>query len=42
MNYDFNQAVSEIENQVDFKATNAKFWKDENDLDLKRRKSREE
>jgi len=40
-NYFFSKDVSNIEKQVDFKATNAKFWKDENDLDLKRRKEAE-
>lgn len=33
--------IEDIHNQVDFKATKAKFWKDENDLDLKRRKEAE-
>ncbi|WP_282113205.1 type II toxin-antitoxin system toxin DNA ADP-ribosyl transferase DarT [Maribacter stanieri] len=40
-NYFSQKEISNIENQVDFKATNAKFWKDENDLDLKRRKEAE-
>ncbi|MGB6267899.1 MAG: DUF4433 domain-containing protein, partial [Olleya sp.] len=29
-NYFLPKDVADIENQVDFKATNAKFWKDEN------------
>lgn len=33
--------IADIESQVDFKATQQKFWKDENDLDLKRRKEAE-
>lgn len=33
--------VEEIESQVDFRATKARFWKDDNDLDLKRRKEAE-
>ncbi|RKN82854.1 type II toxin-antitoxin system toxin DNA ADP-ribosyl transferase DarT [Ulvibacterium marinum] len=33
--------VFDIEDLVDFKAANAKYWKDENDLDLKRRKEAE-
>ncbi len=33
--------IVNIEDQIDFKATKAKFWKDENDLDLKRRKEAE-
>lgn len=33
--------LNDISNQVDFEATKAKFWKDENDLDLKRRKEAE-
>lgn len=33
--------ITDIENQIDFKATKAKFWKEENDLDLKRRKEAE-
>ncbi|AZQ59732.1 DUF4433 domain-containing protein [Maribacter sp. MJ134] len=33
--------IDEVENQVDFNATKAKFWKDDNDLDLKRRKEAE-
>ena len=33
--------IDTIQNQVDFKAINKKFWKDENDLDLKRRKEAE-
>lgn len=37
----FADDVNDIENQVDFEATKAKFWKDENDLDLKRRKEAE-
>lgn len=40
-NYFTPKDISDIENQVDFKATSAKFWKDENDLDLKRRKEAE-
>jgi predicted nucleic-acid-binding Zn-ribbon protein len=33
--------VSEIENLVDFQATKVKYWINENDLDLKRRKEAE-
>tara|TARA_R110000868_G_scaffold337619_1_gene598506 strand:+ start:266 stop:856 length:591 start_codon:yes stop_codon:yes gene_type:complete len=33
--------INNIENHVDFGATKAKFWKNENDLDLKRRKEAE-
>lgn len=33
--------VDKIESQVDFKAVKAKFWKDDDDLDLKRRKEAE-
>lgn len=33
--------INDIESHVDFKATKAKFWNDENDLDLKRRKEAE-
>ncbi len=33
--------VSEIKDLIDFEAANAKYWKDENDLDLKRRKEAE-
>ncbi|WP_452602894.1 type II toxin-antitoxin system toxin DNA ADP-ribosyl transferase DarT [Pontimicrobium sp. MEBiC06410] len=33
--------IKGIKNQLDFKAINAKFWNDENDLDLKRRKEAE-
>ncbi|WP_108425032.1 DUF4433 domain-containing protein [Flagellimonas amoyensis] len=33
--------IANIEDQVDFRATEAKFWKDEGDLDLKRRKEAE-
>ena len=33
--------LDNIENIVDFKAVNIKNWKDENDLDLKRRKEAE-
>jgi len=40
-NFYFPDDVADIENQVDFNATRAKFWKDENDLDLKRRKEAE-
>lgn len=40
-NYFSPKDISEIENQVDFKATKARFWKDDNDLDLKRRKETE-
>ena len=36
-----SEEVENIENQVDFTATKVKFWKDENDLDLKRRKEAE-
>lgn len=39
--YYYPKDVNNIINQIDFKATNAKFWKDENDLDLKRRKEAE-
>ncbi len=35
------EVINDIETQVDFKATKAKFWNDENDLDLKRRKEAE-
>ena len=38
----YSQAdVANIKNIVDIKAINAKYWKDENDLDLKRRKEAE-
>lgn len=33
--------VSDIKDLIDFEAANAKYWKDENDLDLKRRKEAE-
>jgi hypothetical protein len=33
--------INDIEQIVDFKATKAKFWKEQNDLDLKRRKEAE-
>lgn len=33
--------ISGIKNQLDFNAINATFWKDENDLDLKRKKEAE-
>lgn len=33
--------INDIENQLDFDAIQAKFWNDENDLDLKRRKEAE-
>lgn len=33
--------IGKIESQIDFEATKARFWKDENDLDLKRRKEAE-
>ncbi len=33
--------VENIENIIDWDAVNAKYWKDENDLDLKRRKESE-
>jgi hypothetical protein len=34
-------SVSEIDTLIDKKAIDAKYWKDENDLDLKRRKEAE-
>lgn len=40
-NFYFPDDIAEIEHQVDFNATKAKFWKDEKDLDLKRRKEAE-
>lgn len=40
-NYFLPNDISDIENQIDFKAVNAEFWKNENDLDLKRRKEAE-
>lgn len=33
--------IADIQNQVDFEATKQKFWKDDRDLDLKRRKEAE-
>ena len=33
--------ISDLENQLDFRAIRAKYWRDENDLDLKRRKEAE-
>jgi len=38
--YDISQ-IDNLENIVDFKAVSARYWKDENDLDLKRRKEAE-
>jgi len=40
-NYFLPEDILKIENQIDFKATKAKFWKGDNDLDLKRRKEAE-
>jgi len=40
-NYFSPKNISDIENQVDFRATDAKFWKNDDDLDLKRRKEAE-
>lgn len=37
----YPENVQDIENLIDFKAINCKYWKDENDLDLKRRKEAE-
>lgn len=36
-----NNNISNIETLVDFKAVKAKYWRNENDLDLKRRKEAE-
>lgn len=36
-----SEDLSEIEDQVDFEATNAKYWKKEGDLDFKRKKEAE-
>ncbi|WP_235299806.1 type II toxin-antitoxin system toxin DNA ADP-ribosyl transferase DarT [Portibacter marinus] len=33
--------ITDLEKQLDFKAIRAKYWRDENDLDLKRRKEAE-
>ena len=35
------KSILKIKEQIDLKATNVVFWKDENDLDLKRRKEAE-
>lgn len=40
-NYYFPKDVNNIENQVDFDATKTEIWKNESDLDLKRRKEAE-
>lgn len=40
-NYYSSDDIKNIEKQVDFKATRTKFWNDEKDLDLKRRKEAE-
>ncbi len=40
-NFYFPKDIVDIEQQVDFEAVNKKFWKNENDLDLKRRKEAE-
>ncbi len=40
-NFFTSEDLLEIENQVDFKATNAKYWKKEDDLDFKRKKEAE-
>lgn len=37
----FPTDISNIQNQIDFKATNAKYWKKDDDLDFKRRKEAE-
>lgn len=37
----FSEDISNIENIIDKKAISSKYWKDENDLDLKRRKEAE-
>ena len=33
--------ISKVEEQIDFEATNARYWNNENDLDFKRRKEAE-
>ena len=33
--------IGDLENQIDFKASRSRYWRDENDLDLKRRKEAE-
>jgi len=37
----FPDDINNIVNQIDFEATKAKFWKNDDDLDLKRRKEAE-
>lgn len=39
--YYYPENIDEIETLIDMKAINSKYWKDDNDLDLKRRKEAE-
>lgn len=40
-NFYFRSDIEQIENIIDLKAIKCKYWKDDNDLDIKRRKEAE-